>query len=647
MVQSFIHPLGASRAVLGVFAPKTAVIMERGITPTISYIQAIILQPVAVDRYFGDLTLLSTGTSTQKYIVYINGVDRTRWIRVGANSGPGIVMNMSLSAAGTCTFTTNGWPHGTNPATIPVGSQYIPASLESVQIRRVSDGLLMFNGSVDTLSVIRILGHAQAVQTVITCADIGIALDRRIVGLAFTGAPFDFVAHQIATAIVQKFLQGTGISFVFTSQMNAILGPQIYTYITAREALNSLAQQTGTSVILDMAGNLRFADPTDGYMAAPQNITNTTDEVMALTIATTRVRFANRWYAKSNQNLGNAVLVDTYTVTVAGWGLFPLTQAGPQGGQVPTVTVNGAAQRVIPPPSFGSLPQDTSWDWEYFYGGIARNQRVAPLQPGDVVDIIYPSPLPYVAVAEDLASIAAVGLVEDTVEAGDITDKATLQDIADAALLRGKEIPITVTIKTRTDGYQPGQRFNLNRTDPPVSDNFLVTSVSSREINQDYFEHMVTASNKAAQLASDPAKFASDIIKNLRMTTYNIIERITFNLAVTVEGITNPGLSIGVKPAIKTAQKNGTAGWVTLIFNSLSQLGSVTTTDIVIDLLQNGTSIYGTQKLTLPAGFAGEVKFSLFATDPLKVSTGDVFTMNVLSADPLAMDGIMELVTVG
>ena len=133
--------------------------------------QDIILQPVAVDRYFGDLTLLSTGTSTQKYIVYINGVDRTRWIRVGANSGPGIVMNMSLSAAGTCTFTTNGWPHGTNPATIPVASQYIPASLESVQIRRVSDGLLMFNGSVDTLSIIRILGHAQAVQSVVTCVD--------------------------------------------------------------------------------------------------------------------------------------------------------------------------------------------------------------------------------------------------------------------------------------------------------------------------------------------------------------------------------------------------------------------------------------------------------------------------------------------
>ncbi len=131
------------------------------------------------------------------------------------------------------------------------------------------------------------------------------------------------------------------------------------------------------------------------------------------------------------------------------------------------------------------------------------------------------------------------------------------------------------------------------------------------------------------------------------MTTYNIIERFTFNLAVTAQGITNPGLTTGVKPAIKTAQKKGNAGWVTLIFNSLSQLGAVTSMDITIDLFKNGTSIYGTKVLTLPAGYPGEVKFSVFASDPFPILVGDVFTMEVLSADPAAKDGIMELVTLG
>jgi len=109
----------------------------------------------------------------------------------------------------------------------------------------------------------------------------------------------------------------------------------------------------------------------------------------------------------------------------------------------------------------------------------------------------------------------------------------------------------------------------------------------------------------------------------------------------------NPGLTTGTKPAIKAAQKDGTAGWVTLIFNSLSQSGGVTTTDIVIDMLKNGVSIYGTNVLTLPAGYQGLVKVSLFASDPLLIKVGDVFTMDVVSADPAAKDGIMELVTVG
>ncbi len=384
-----------------------------------------------------------------------------------------------------------------------------------------------------------------------------------------------------------------------------------------------------------------------GFTSAPQNIIDTTTNVMALTINRTRMRFANRWYAKSNQALGNAVQVDTYTQTQIGWTGFLLTQAGPPEGQVPNVSINGVNQTVIPlfPPAV--QPNDTSWTFAYIGISVVYNFRLPPLQIGDVIEITYPGPLLFVGMAEDAASIAAVGLVEDTVEAGAITDKNTLQAIADEALARGKEIPITLTIKTRTDGYQPGQSINVVRTDPTINDNFLVTSVNSIEINQDYFEHTVKCSNKPAQLANDPTKWAADLVKNLRMTTYNIIERITFNLAVSTPPLTNPGLTTGVQPCIYTAQKKGNAGWVSLIFNSLSQLGAVTTTDIVIDILQNGVSVFGSNIITIPAGFADEVKLTIFASDPLLIEVGDVFTCDVISADALAMDGVMVLATLG
>ncbi len=609
--------------------------------------QPIHLQAFSNNRSIANLTLINPGTSTLRYRAYIAGIDRTQYVRVGRTSGPGIAINLTTSASGTCSFTVNGWSHDTVPASVPVNSQYVPSELHPVEIRRTTDGLLMFKGFVDTLSTTRLLGSPQAIQTAVTCVDIGSWLDRRIVffsgGIFWINAPAD----SLISYIVNTFLQNTGISFVYSSNVNVPLGNQLFNYVTAREALNSIAQQTNTNLSVDVSGNLRFFDNVSGFSAAPQNITDTTANVMALTIGRTRMRFANRWYAKSNQTLGNAVQVDTYTVTQAGWTGFLLTQAGPPEGEVPNVTINGVDQTVIPlfPPDV--QPNDTTWAFAYIGISVVYNWRLPALSIGDVVKVTYPGPLLFVAVAEDLTSIAADGLVEDTVEAGAITDKDTLQAIADEALLRGKEVPITLSIKTRTDGYQPGQSVNVVRSDPTINDNFLITSVNSAEINQDYFEHTVKCSNKPAQLATDPTKWAADLIKNLRMTTYNIIERITFNLAVTVDGLTNPGLTIGVKPAIKTAQKNGTAGWVTLIFNSLSQLGAVTTTDIVIDMLKNGASIYGGKVLTLPAGFAGQVKFSIFASDPFLVAVGDVFTVNVISADALAMDGVMELVTLG
>lgn len=597
----------------------------------------------------GSVTLLglTSATTYPLYSVFINGVDRTNYTRVGAPTGPGISINAQSNSRATASFYVLGWNPYTQSENNP--SQYIPTQLPSdtVEIRRNSDGLLMYRGFVDTMTYGRLWGPDYALGTQVNCVDAGILFDRIIVGMAFTGAPFTYFADYILTVVANAKLAGAGVSFVYSSNVNLLLGQQIFPYQSMTEVCNRIAQQTNTSWTVDEHNNLRFYDTTVGYRTdAPANIDDST-QLVDLTVNQTKTRFANRWYAKSNQQIGNAVTVDSTTVATVGWNLFILSQVGPGGDQVPSVTVNGVVKVVIASSLNPIQPDNTTWD--FIYGGVTvvYNWRLAPLQPGDVVQIIYPSPLPWVAIAEDLASIAAVGLVEATVEAGDVKDKVTLQAIADEALARGKVVPKVLSYKTRTDGYKPGQLISVVRAELGINDNFLITGVASREIQQEFFEHTVTMTNGSAQFAADPNKFMADLIKNTRMTTYNIMERITFNLAVTIEGITNPGLTTGVKPAIKTAQKNGTAGWITLIFNSLSQLGQVTTSDIVIDVFQNAVSIFGTKKLTLPAGFSGEEKFSVFTSDPLYVSVGDVFTFQVTSADAHAMDGIMELVTVG
>lgn len=574
------------------------------------------------------------------YRVFIAGVDRTSHIyKQKSNS---LDISQSVNSRGTCSFTAFGWPGGGDPDSV---SQYLPAGRDPVEVRR-SDGSLMYRGEVDTITYDNLNTH-RALRSQVSCVDYGIICDRIIVGTAFTGAPFSYFADYIITVLVNQYLAGKGITFVYSSNVNVILGAQIFNYISLTEVFNSIAQQTNTNWYIDQHGNLRFFDISVGATAAPETIDDSNTKLEAMSVTETSVVFANRWYAKSNQNLGPALWTDSTTVAIAGWNLFILTQQGPSGSQLPQVTVNGVVKVVISAALNPVQPNNTSWDFIYSGVSVVMNWRIAPLQVGDVVDIIYPSPLPWVAKAEDAASIAAVGLVERTVEAGEIKDRATLQAIADEALLRGKEVPITIQFRTRTEGWAPGQLAAVNRTKLQINDNFLVTQVQSKLAGNVQFHHNVTATNKAAQLQGNPNKFVNDIVHGLRMHTYNIIEHLVFNLAVTVTGLTNPGLATGPWPAIKEAQKPGTLAWATLNFYSLTQLGGVTTSDIVIDVFQNGVSVFGAKKLTLPAGQGSIPPFSVFATDPLYVAKGDEFTLVVTSADPVAMDGILELVTVG
>lgn len=613
---------------------------QQGATP-------IYLADLAPRRRVGESVTLITGVSgattgaasLSPYRVYIAGVDRTGYVRRQES----IQINLNTGSTGTASFRVNGWGEGESE---DIPSQYVPQGNDSVEIRNAVTGALMFRGFIDTTVKDNASGRV-SLRTNVNCVDFGVICDRRVVyfvsGTFWHNAPAD----SIITQIVNQFLAGTGITFIYSSNVNVILGDQSFKYVTAAEALNSIAQQTKTNRFIDAEGNLRFYSLTGGTTAAPETINDANTKLEALKITETGVRFANRWYAKSNQNLGNAVQVDTYTQAIAGWTGFLLTQAGPTAPLVPTVTVNGIARKVIPMPSDYVQPNNTTWDFVYIGLSVVYNWRLPALAIGDVIRISYPSPFPFVAIAEDATSIATVGLVEAIIEAGAIYDKATLQDIADEALARGKEIPVSLEIRTRTDGYQPGQILTVNRTKLGINDDFIVNSVSARLAGNKQWHYQITATNKATQLAGDPAAFASALIEGMRSTTYNIIERITFNLAVTDEGRTNPGLTTVPKKAIKTAQKDGTAGWVTLIFHSLSQLGAVTTTDIVIDILQNGVSIFGANLLTYPAGKQNLLKVSQFASNPLLVKKDDVFTCNVISADPLAMDGIMELVTVG
>jgi hypothetical protein len=599
--------------------------------PVAEYVFSTIeLRPHVVgnDSFIAEPTLVISETpsgSFPGYSVFIAGADRTLYVRQGEPVGPGISISRQINSRSTARFVT----------VDTSGGAYRPARDEEIIIIETGTTRL-FAGYIERVSEVQLPGTAYF-ECEVLCTDYGIIIDRRIIGRHYSQF-LGFLLGIIVGDTINKFLSDTGISLVWTVAASTYIPEITFNYITITEEFNQLAQIAGCDWHIDDHKNLRFFTPTDGYTTAPANLTDSSDNWHSLRVDRTRTHRANRVYVKSSRSLaavwtdssvGNAlgVYATTYIQTVK-----------------PVVKVNGTAKVVVDITQISS----GAYDFYYFNGGVGAfyNPTLPALGGGDTVTIQYPSPLSWVAMAEDAASIAAVGPFERLIEVNDVFDKAQLQDIADAALARGITDPIELEFETRTAGFAPGQRLNVNTTTPLANDNFIVESVHSREVSQHFFWHTVRATNAQFQYAANPNRYYQDLISATRKPTDRIIERITFVLAETFAPFVNLGLTAGVKQPIRRAQKAGVIAWVTLVFRSIVD-GTPITSNIEVDVLQNAVSIFpASARLILRPGEL-EAKVWVFASDPQTVSEGDTFTINVISADSTAKDGTLEVVVVG
>ena len=87
------------------------------------------------------------------------------------------------------------------------------------------------------------------------------------------------------------------------------------------------------------------------------------------------------------------------------------------------------------------------------------------------------------AIAEDAASIASLGLFEAIVQAGEVDSRDELDAIAAAWLARGVEEPAEIEIETDDEGYEPGQLVTVNVSSPAINDSFIISSVNMQELS--------------------------------------------------------------------------------------------------------------------------------------------------------------------
>jgi hypothetical protein len=564
------------------------------------------------------------GAGVPDFSLFINGVDRTAQT-LRSRTPIRVAKELDRETADFTIFQ--------NPAA------WRPTPRQEVQIFKGTEKL--FGGYVESVTEAFYKGKP-AMELAVHCTDYGTIFHRRVLGVWYgQGNPAHSFVGIVLNDMMTKHLADTGVTWVQTWLPADNIGEELFNWITAAEALNRLAEKVNGAWRVDENRNLYFFPQDTGYTAAPFSIADDDGNVDRISVRTTLGKYVNRQGVRNSQDLQSAI-----TESSVGDGVtifFPTTYFI---WAKPVVTVNSVEKTVVEFAQIQSLP----YDFYYNEGStsVVHNPSQARYTASDTIAVTYVAPLPKITWAEDAAGIAAYGLYENVEEIKDVPEYAALQTLATALKDQRSVVPKIVEVDTRRDGLRPGQLLTIGTTQPLIaSSTFLIESVvGQEEPGGTFMRYQVTASRPPMRSGS-ATRFYSKLLERDKQPLDRVVERANWTLAGTIEGMNNPGLTVGVKSGIKTATKKGFLREVRLIFKSVVD-GTLTTSDIEIDIFQGVASIFDpADRLIFPAGRQTEVVHWAFASDPLEVDVGDMFTIEILQADSSAKDGQLELVIVG
>jgi len=566
--------------------------------------------------------------------IFIAGELRQHLVRSQDGDGKGITRNMRLGGGSkaTCRFTL------TNK-----NGYYKPQQHDEVVIwRRTESGTMAkwFAGLVDKLSEFDYSGTSGLNEITVDCVDYGALLSRVVVGrevqLYLGNEPY-----LIALEIANRFFGQVGVTFSFWQPRTVpagALGDQIFNWMTGTEVMNHIASESGGDWRVDFDKNLYLFGASYGYAAAPFSLTQNDGNWRRLTVDTDYSRYRNRIYVKTSQS-NRAMWTDTFTVAA---GEFLWLTMAPLSAK-PVVTVDGSPARVVDFEQIGTQPYDFYW----LGTSLISNPASFPAA-GTVLEVSYPSPLSYVERVQDDDEIAAHGLFEGIEEVSDLPNRDAMLAYGQQILARRLNKPRTVHFETDRDGLEAGMRLVVNLTRPEVSGTFLITDVASSEVGKGiFFRHQVTAVDCASQL-NDQQSFQQQMITQARQPRDRITLHAVFQLAETIPGLENPGLQLDEDSGQRAVLKSPGKG-VGISCSIYFRNADATSVDCIVDVLKNGVSIFPSgdeNKMVWPAGSTEDTPPKLnytFTEDPLEIAATDIWTIEVLQADPNAKDGTLDL----
>lgn len=597
---------------------------------------------VEIQVTFGTPTvLLESALQARAFTFFVNGVDRSENFLLSRQPATFGYQIGSRGSANARAFSRDG--------------TYRPAIDQEFLIYENETGLRLFGGIIVNTEEVNYKGLA-AHEVGIRVADYGTLLDRAIVSAYFP--PFTqgiiYTTETMIIELLNVYMPQTGIRFVSGGAGGTIIMTEmVFPDVTGTQAIQMVLDRSpGLDFFVDQYKGLHLINSTGGWGNAPFNIADNDGHADSIAITRDSTKYAN-WVGVRPDLREPALWHDTFTGDGVNRGFitrYAIELAAP------VILVNGIRKTVQAYYAYAPGGADFS------YGPNSVGVFSSPYQPpwgtSDIIDVYYPGKLQPLTIAKDDALIAQDGLVQTIVEVKDIYDRDLLQEIADGILARLKVKPTLANVKTKFHGLLPGHKINVNTTRPLCPSTDLVVSsvnctITGRKTLDPYrpvgarawAEYQFTAGNSLFQAQGN---YEQQIIeaRKARVQTLDKTRRvIAIELAIDIPGLTNPGLEALVVPTRHTIDHFGFAKIARLTFDDPPQ-------DETVQILVYRTDSAGVTESILaddeyfefrPADAGLVVMKFIFRTIPYPVQPGDYFTCEVITADPTAKNGKLEI----
>lgn len=504
---------------------------------------------------------------------------------------------------------------------------FTPSDLVNQEVAMFWNGVKRFGGLVQSVEEVGSQGNSATSGVPfcilkVKCTGFIAYLDRVVYAKLVTTSLGTITGEMVYNFWYEKLAQ-FGVSKVGDAP-NTSVPEQLFHYITGSEVLSRIKEQDpGYGYWIDDYKELKYQDVSaGGGTPAPFSVVDGDSNCDFLSVITSNTRFRNRQYVLPSADL--QALRDDQRTAVAGQTAFSTDYTL---SSLPFVKVDGVEQIVV---AFGDFAP--GWEFYYYPGGVGVFAAAAP-GAGAVVEIFYPSPFPVAEVAEDAASIAAVGPYEAIWQAKNVYDRATAQAIAqgfiDLYCTGGyqQELVLQYNSYDQPAWLLPGDVVTFNKSFPTAVGDFVVEQIAAQEIGLTVWKFTVKLRSGLGEVTEAQALLQNKI--SARVPIDSPPFRLTAELFTDIPGLTNPGAETGL---ISNAYSPISAGVISswgILFASDPPTGA----DFQMDVTLNGVSILpsaAANKVVAADGVTTLQTGIRFVTENISVTVSDVIRLEVL-----------------